>query len=126
IGCPPIATAAPSVETRVLVDFLEKSIATTLPVRESFSLQSVHSVGLSNLCPEAFNTSWENSSGVRSFVERRCRGLDRLDRPVYARVCSRVALRSAEVSSLEGVILKAWTRAIHLNSRLSARLHASD
>lgn len=101
-----MATAAPSVEIRVLVDFFEKSMATSLPVSESFSFQSVHGVGLLNLCLEAFNTSWENSSGVRSLVDRRCRGDDRTDCPVYGRPCVRVAFRSAEVTSLAGAILK--------------------
>lgn len=101
-----MATAAPSVEIRVLVDFFEKSMATSLPVSESLSFQSVHRVGLLNLCLEAFNTSWENSSGVRSLVDRRCRGDDRTDCPVYGRPCIRVAFRSAEVTSLAGAILK--------------------
>jgi hypothetical protein len=49
-----------------------------------------------------------------------------MDCPVYARVCSRVALRSAEASGLEGVIFESLDESIQLNSRLAACLHGSD
>ena len=46
-----------------------------------------------------------------------------MDCPVYARVCSRVARRSAEASGLGGVIFESLDES---NSRLAACLHVSD
>ena len=105
-----MAAAAPSVETRVLVDFFEKSIATIWPERAFLSFQSVHSVDLLNLCAEAFTTSWENSWGVRSLIDRRCRGDDNVDWPVYVRVRHRIKLRKALAKGRTGAIgAKTWT-----------------
>ncbi len=105
-----MAAAAPSVDIRVLVDFFEKSIATSWPERDFLSFQSVHSVGLLNLCSEAFITSWENSWEVRSLVDRRCRGDDSVDWPVYFRVWHRNEVRKALAKGRTGAIAaKFWT-----------------
>jgi hypothetical protein len=72
IGCPPIATTALSVETRVRVERFENSIATDL-LESPFRKGHVEG-SLVCLWAVALLTSVANSVGVRSDIERRCRG----------------------------------------------------
>lgn len=65
---------AASVETRVRVERLENMIAIVLPVREVDSERGVRPDLMDSLCERAFWTSFVNSAGVRSAIERRWRG----------------------------------------------------
>lgn len=68
-----VATAA-SVETRVRVLRLLNIIATLLPERELRRFEGMEPDLMAVLWEEALRTRVVNSEGVRSAIERRCRG----------------------------------------------------
>src|SRR5436190_4701645 len=74
IGCPPIVTTAASVETRVLVLRLLNVMATVLPVKLPWRLFGIEPFLIVCLCECALRTKVVNSVGVKSAIERKCRG----------------------------------------------------
>ena len=76
IGVPPIAAIAPSVDTLVRVLRLLKVMATVFPASAPRSECGISPVAplIAALCAPAFRTSVVSSPGVRSAMERRCRG----------------------------------------------------
>lgn len=74
IGWPPIVTTAPSVETLVRVLRLLKVMATVLPDSAPSRFLGMEPDLITCLCEEALRTRVTSSCGVRSAIERRCRG----------------------------------------------------
>lgn len=76
IGVPPIDAIAPSVDTRVRVLLLLKVMATVFPANDcriEWGISPVPDL-MAVLCWWAFRTRVVSSAGVRSAMERRCRG----------------------------------------------------
>jgi len=74
MGCPPIVTTAASVETRVRVLRLLNIIATVLPLREPSRFLGTDPDLMAVLWELALRTRVVSSAGVRSAIERKCRG----------------------------------------------------
>lgn len=75
MGEPPKAAMAPSVDTLVRVLRLLKVMATVFPTSAARRECGTSPVDLiAFLCAPAFRTSVVSSAGVRSAMERRCRG----------------------------------------------------
>ncbi len=76
MGDPPIAAMAPSEDTRVRVLLLLNVMATVLPTSARDSVWGISPVPdlMAVLWCAAFRTSVVSSAGVRSAMDRKCRG----------------------------------------------------
>ena len=69
-----MVTTAASVDTRVLVLRLLNAIATVLPVNEPINDMGTEPDLIACLCETPLRTKDVSSVGVRSVIDRRCRG----------------------------------------------------
>lgn len=97
---------APSVDTRVLVDRLENSIATVLPAKDDARFCDKNPDFIALLCKAALRINVFSSVLERSLIDKKWRGakgevlgIDGVEGEgvvAYARHCARTGLRSVE------------------------------